>query len=131
MTAVVLDASVLVAIFLDEARAKNIAHYLDRDLYVSTVNVAETAEVLRRKNEQITPDMIRSYLERLRVDIVPFSLHQAFVAGNFARMTRAKGLSLADNACLALAADMDAEILTTDSVWATLDMKLVIHLLQK
>ena len=49
--------------------------------------------------------------------MVPFDAEQAYAADGLRTSTRERGLSLADRACLALALQLGAPVLTADRAW--------------
>jgi len=113
--AVVLDASGVLALLLDEPGAEKVQAHLPSGV-LGAVNLAE---VLARLHDlgghQDDPERSVAILE-LRIE--PFTEEQARRAGTFRPLTRAVGLSLGDRACLALAAELGAPALTADRRWA-------------
>ena len=109
--AVVLDASALLCLLNDEPGAGLIADALTRSV-IGTVNLAEVVSKLRDRG--VSLDEVREALGGLHLDVRPLSTVQAFTIGDLRPSTRALGLSLGDRACLALALDVGAQVLTTD-----------------
>ena len=109
--AVVLDASALLSLLNDEPGAGLIADALTRSV-IGTVNLAEVVSKLRDRG--VSLDEVREALGGLHLDVRPLSTVQAFTIGDLRPGTRALGLSLGDRACLALALDVGAQVLTTD-----------------
>jgi PIN domain nuclease of toxin-antitoxin system len=60
------------------------------------------------------------------LQIVSFDETQALLSGSLRTVTRARGLSLGDRACLALAQHLNAEVVTADNAWTRLDLSLTI-----
>jgi len=85
---------------------------------VSAVNLSE---VVAKLSERGVPEKeIRTALDGLGLDVVPFDETTAYRAGLLRRATRSLGLSLGDRACLALALQLAVPVFTTDRSWKTL-----------
>lgn len=108
---VVLDASALLCLLNGEPGADTVANALTRSV-VGAVNLAEVVSKLRDRG--LSLDEVREALGGLHLDVRPLSVAQAFTVGDLRPGTRDLGLSLGDRACLALALDLGAELLTTD-----------------
>lgn len=114
----VLDASALLAAMLEERGADVVTEHFS-DACISTVNLSE---VVAKLSERGIPDEdIRESLADLDLDVRDFDAPQAMRAGALRNLTKAKGLSLGDRACLALAGELGATALTTDGAWQGLD----------
>jgi ribonuclease VapC len=113
--AVVLDASALLALLLGERGADRVAAVLP-GAALGAVNLSEVVGKLAERG--MPPNMIREALQGLDLDVRTFDADLAFAAGELRRITRDRGLSLGDRACLALAARMNAIVLTTDRSWS-------------
>lgn len=115
----VLDASALLAAFFNEPGADHVAERISGALLSS----ANYAEVVAKLVDRGTPrDQILEIMAQLDVEVVPVDRAQATTAGLLRGDTRRAGLSLGDRLCLALAIDRDAVALTTDRVWADLEL---------
>lgn len=111
----VLDASALLAAMLDEPGASAVEAVFSS----ACVSAANLSEVVAKLSERGVPiDIIDETLAELDLDIRVFDAAQAMRAGALRNVTRSKGLSLGDRACLALAAELDAIAVTTDTAWA-------------
>jgi ribonuclease VapC len=66
-------------------------------------------------------------LALLDLPVIPFDATQAHRVAALRGPTRARGLSLGDRACLALAAELNAVALTMDRVWTTLNLDIGIE----
>lgn len=119
MDNVVLDASAALAVFKREPGDDVVKGHIPGAL-MSAVNVAEIVGKLAASG--MIEAEVRAAISTLGVEIVNFDEEHAFKAGNLASLTREKGLSLADRACLALALIRGAAVLTADRVWAELDI---------
>ena len=114
----VLDASVVLAVLLDEPQAERIRGFLANSL-IGAVNLSE---VVAKLQERGMPDgAIDRALGHLDLEIIPFDAAQAMAAGKLRARTRGLGLSLGDRACLALALTRSLPAVTTDRGWAGLD----------
>lgn len=109
----------MLALILDEHGAEAVEQ-LSEDSALSAVNWAEVWQVACAAGVRV--DELRSRVEEYGVSIVPFNLDDAERTGDLHRGTRAKGLSLADRACLALAARLGVPAVTADRAWSDLDV---------
>jgi PIN domain nuclease of toxin-antitoxin system len=73
---------------------------------------------LAERRAQRGKTSLQDILGPLNLTVDPFEEDQAWIAGAWRRATKALGLSLADRACLALAASRGATAFTTDQRWA-------------
>lgn len=116
MSAVVLDASAILAAILGEHGGDAVFERLEEAM-VSAVNIAEVYTYAAING--FPTAAIDAFFADTGIEIAPFSHGQAVVTGHLAQATRKAGLSLGDRACLALAAEHDAEVLTADHAWST------------
>ena len=116
---VVLDASALLALLRSEPGHERVGAVIERAV-IGAVNLAEVVSKLIR--EGVPVDVIRQWLGALEVQIKPFDQELAYATGALLPATRSKGLSLGDRACLALARQLEAAVLTTDRAWAGLEV---------
>lgn len=119
MSEAVLDASAPLALLQGEPGAERVAAALPRAA-ISGVNLSEVVA-------KLTDEAIRASLAGLDLDVRPFDEDLAYDAGELRPATRARGLSLADRACLALARRLDAKALTADRAWLGLEVGVVIE----
>ncbi len=113
----VLDASAVLCLIRGEPGADVVKAALPGGV-ISAVNLAEV--VAKMSDLGMDEPLIAAVLDPLRLNAVAFDGDQARVSGLLRPMTRARGLSLGDRACLTLAARLDATALTTDRAWAEL-----------
>jgi len=111
---IVLDASALIAFLRNEPGADKVAAALPRSC-ISAVNLAETLGKLMGYGKPL--EALAFQVERLQIPVVPFDEEQARIAASLWQVTRARGLSLGDRACLALALTTSLPALTTDREW--------------
>ena len=124
MSEVVLDASALIAVLREEPGAAAVEAVLD-DAAVSTVNLSE---VQAKLVERGTPaESAWSWLVDLDLEVIDFDAAQARVAGDLRSLTRARGLSLGDRACLALARVRGLSAMTADRAWSGLEVGIAVR----
>jgi PIN domain nuclease of toxin-antitoxin system len=126
MTEVVLDASALLSLILDEPGAADVAAQLAGSR-LSTVNLAEVAQ---RLADRWSDAQVGALLGGFPFQVIDFDRATAMRAGVLRRATKAHGLSLGDRACLALAERLDAPVLTADRAWADLDLGIEVVLIR-
>ena len=129
MTLVVLDASAVLALLLDEPGGRRVRAVLPESA-LSAVNLAEVVGHFVRNGA--TEQEIRQIVEPLPIDVVAFDEGLAFSAGLLLPVTRAAGLSLGDRACLALALRFGAPAVTADRAWQSVaaTVRVVIELIR-
>jgi PIN domain nuclease of toxin-antitoxin system len=106
----VLDASALIALLHEEDGADRVAEAIVAGAAISVVNLAEVLSKLADAGKD--PEEARSELRDAAGDvdalvIEPLTEVDCVEVGRLRPKTRALGLSLADRACLALAARLD------------------------
>lgn len=72
-----------------------------------------------------------TFLSNLPLRIRSFRMAQAESVGRLRPLTRHRGLSLGDRACLALALSLDLPALTAEHKWADLDIGVDIRLIRE
>lgn len=115
MTAVVLDASAILAFLFDEPGAERVESAIGSSV-ASAVNWSEVAQRLLQRGAELA--VVRSHLIEAGLRIEPLSADDAEHAAVLRPATRVLGLSLADRCCLALAGRLGARALTADAAWA-------------
>ncbi|WP_322989065.1 type II toxin-antitoxin system VapC family toxin [Hoeflea sp.] len=123
----VVDSSVVLAVLRNEEGSERAVLAL-ADGHLSSVNAAEV--VTRLIDLGYEPDRAVSTLSRTRLSVVPFDEELALLAGCLRTVTRHRGLSLGDRACLALAIREKATALTADRNWAELDLPCKVELIR-
>ena len=127
MTGVVLDASAVLALLLDESGADEVLSVM-ADAAVSTVNLAEITSKLVERGDD--PDAACLKVARLGFDIIAFDQLQARDVAALRKTTRAQGLSLGDRACLALGKRLGRPVLTSDRAWAELGLDMDVKVIR-
>ena len=123
----ILDSSAILAVVNRERGAEVVEVELP-DVVVSTVNLAEV--VTRMTDTGWPEDSIREELKVLNGTIVPFSEEDAIATGLLRPLTRSRGLSLGDRACIALGWRTGYRVLTADQAWAGLNLGIEIGLIR-
>jgi ribonuclease VapC len=114
MTAVVLDASALLSLLLNEPGAEKVKAVLDGAL-LSTVNYAEVVSHYAKLGA--SPADIDALLRSLPIRLVPADPALSFEAGLLRPLTIKGGLSLGDRYCLALAKRENVAAMTAERRW--------------
>ncbi len=122
-----LDSSVVLAVMWGEAGAENAADRL-RTGVISAVNYSETFGKLIDRG--LTREAAETAIDALALRVVSFDEDQALAAGRLRETTRSAGLSLADRACLALAAAEGVPALTADRAWSRVDIGVEIEVIR-
>ncbi len=73
---------------------------------------------------------IDAMLGPLRLKVIAFGESLALTAGFFQASTRGNGLSFGGRACLALAAELGAQAVTTDRAWSRVNTGAQVRLLR-
>ena len=115
----VVDASAVLAFVNNEPGSEAVESVLDNAI-ISTVNLAEVGAKLVDKG--MTVEEARQVRTSLGLQVRDFDEYLAEESVRLRSVTKSKGLSLGDRACLALAVLEKAEVLTTDRIWAELDI---------
>jgi len=116
---VVVDASIVLAIFLKEPRVEHAVGRIKGAL-CSTVNLTEI--LTRCADGNVPARAAFDFLGSHGITFADYDEDLALAASKLRPATRHKGLSLGDRACLALAIREGATAITTDRAWADLDV---------
>lgn len=123
----VVDASAVLAFVNNEPGSEAVESVLDNAI-ISTVNLAEVGAKLVDKG--MTVEEARQVRTSLGLQVRDFDESLAEESVRLRSVTKSGGLSLGDRACLALAVLEKAEVLTTDRIWAELDIGCDIQVIQ-
>jgi PIN domain nuclease of toxin-antitoxin system len=123
----VLDASALLALLNREPGHEEVARTIP-DAAISAVNLSEVAAKLAESG--MPEESIREALGGLAIDVHDFGRDLAFQTAMLRPLTKHKGLSLADRACLALGQRLDLPVITADRVWKELDLEVEVRLIR-
>ncbi len=116
-TEYVLDSSALIAVVSLEPGYQRVAELISRSS-ISAINLAETINKLIQKVP--TVDAVRSLLAHLELTVEDWSEDLAYQSGEFSQFNKSHGLSLGDRACLTLAKQLHATVVTSDRAWRRL-----------
>ena len=114
MTDAVLDTSAVLAVMHGESGAEAVRPWLGR-CAISAVNYAEAASKLIEGGA--SRYWAREAIVGLGLIVMDFDQALAERAGELRPLTRHRGLSLGDRACIALAEREGVPIITTDRNW--------------
>jgi len=127
MSRFVVDTSAVLAILFEEPGA-DVALAAIRNALITTVNLTEV--LTRCVDKHLSVDVTEDFLTSHGIQFVDFGYDLARAAAALRAATKARGLSLGDRACIALAMREKATILTADRVWSTLDLPCKIELIR-
>ena len=123
----VFDASAVLVLLNSEPGADVVIEALP-GAAISAVNVAEVVTKLAER--EMPEAAISEALEELGLEVISFDADQALAVGLLRPITRDRGLSLGDRACLALGMRLRLPVLTADRIWADLDLDLEVKLIR-
>lgn len=123
----ILDASALLALLQGEMGADKVQAVLHRAM-ISAVNWSEVVQKLSVYDSAAAE--IRPDLEMTGLRIIPFTVEQAEIGASLWAQARPFGLSFADRACLATGIERHMDVMTTDRIWADLDLPIKVHVLR-
>ena len=115
---VVLDASAVLVLLLDEPGAEAVSAVLG-DGVLSTVNLAEVLSTLTDRGADVAG--LTDHLAAAGVLIEPMTEADAAQVAELRRLDRGRLLSLGDRCCLALGRRLAVPVLTADRAWSELD----------
>ncbi len=127
MSREVWDASALLLLLHQEPGWEDLAPRLDGAVF-SSVNLAEVATKLMAAGART--DEVREVLQALAVEVYDFTPGLAYEAAELRQVTRHKGLSLGDRACIALGRQVGLTILTADRAWRDLTLGVEIEVVR-
>ena len=125
MSSVVFDASAILALALGE-HGSDMVRAARPDAIVSAVNYLEVVSKLLRVG--LDEAEVLSFLGEAFPRVIPLDRSQADVAARLHAGSRELGLSYADCACLALAAERGLPVLTGDRQWTRIDVPVEVRL---
>lgn len=126
----VLDASAAIALLRGEAGAEVVAEHLHGgQVLMSAVNYTEIVQKLAQLGSATATEDAGALIA-LGLTVAAFDAEAAVRTAELWTTTRTAGLSLADRACLDLAASHSATAVTADRAWATVDVGVPIDLIR-
>ncbi len=127
MPSIVLDSSAILAHLQSEPGSERVAEHLG-DALICAVNFSEIVSKLVERGAALS--LIRPALSRYGLSVVAFDEELAELAGALRASTKARGLSLGDRACLALAERARLPVLTADRMWKDLGVAVDVRILR-
>lgn len=127
MNSCVLDVSALLALINTEPGSEVVANLLPGAAMCS-VNFGEV--VAKLTDLGWTEAEIREDLDSLDIEVIGFDRELAYASGLLRSQTKSLGLSFGDRACLALGAQLDIAVLTSDRAWASLALRMEIMVIR-
>lgn len=115
---VVLDASAVLALLLDEPGAEPVVGVLG-DGALSAVNLAEVLSKLSDRGVQAAG--LGDHLTAAGLTVHPMTELDATEVAELRRIDGGRVLSLGDRCCLALGRRLSAVVMTADRAWSALD----------
>ncbi|MCR2806621.1 type II toxin-antitoxin system VapC family toxin [Paenibacillus soyae] len=113
----VLDASAVLALLFRERGSELVAQYVESfETCLSAVNFSEV--VAKQRELHIPEESTMEYLGLLGIEIVAFDSEAAIQTAALREVTKFRGLSLGDRACLALGKMRNCPVLTADKAWS-------------
>ncbi len=122
-----LDASALLAYLRDEPGAEVVADAIATGAAISSVNLGEVLSRVADRGAdpaRVARQMTDRGLLGGALAVEPFTSDDAIELARLRPLTRDRGLSLGERACLALAKRLGAPALTADAAWSSLDLPL-------
>lgn len=121
---VALDASALLALLFHEQGHERVAKVV-KGSCISAVNLSEVIGRVMRAG--VAAGEVYANIAALGVEFVPFTARDATAAATLLPLTKPLGLSLADRACLTLAASRAIPALTADRAWLRLQTRVKVE----
>lgn len=123
----VVDASAVLALLGREPGAERVSMALP----TAVISAANYAEVISKLIEKGLPmPLAISSAADLALEIAALDAAAAVRAGAMHAVTRGRGISLGDRACLALGEQLGLAVLTADRAWAELDLGVEVVLIR-
>lgn len=128
-----LDASALLCYLNGEDGAEVVEEALGDGAWIGMVNWAEVLS--KTAEEGGDPEVLESRLTELGLlggvlRVAPFTRDEALTIGRLRPLTKGKGLSLGDRACLALGLRLELPIYTADRIWEGLGVGAEVRLVR-
>lgn len=123
----VIDASAILAVLWNEPGQQRALARLS-NAAISAVNFAEARS--KMVDRGVDAGDLRKLVSELAIEVVPFDLAQAEATAGLRPLTKSRGLSLGDRACLALAMSTGATAITADRSWAELGLAVKIEIIR-
>jgi ribonuclease VapC len=125
---VVLDASAVIAWLRQEPGAAQVDASLQSGAQISAVNFAEVLSKVGERGGDVQATARDLRIEGVQIE--PYGDQDAILTARLRVLTQARGLSLGDRACLALAQRLGCPVLTADRQWADVDVGVTVQLIR-
>ncbi|MGD0294454.1 MAG: PIN domain-containing protein [Terracidiphilus sp.] len=133
MNRIVLDASAVLAMILNEPGGERVDALLDAlelgsdaEVFISSVNWCEILTRMQREKLDMSGERLSAVLAG--VELVPFGRAESEAAAAYGYVSRS--LSLGDRACLALAKSQQASAWTTERLWSQCQLDVPVELIR-
>lgn len=128
----VLDASALMALMHEERGADIVAEAIASGAAIGLVNLAEVLSKVAEVGQDPAAifEQLRGADDGGALSIEPLTESDCVEIARLRPLTRALGLSLADRACLALAARLDVPAITADGDWRDAELDVEVRLIR-
>lgn len=123
----VLDSSAILAALWNEPGADRVAEVVEGAIISSVCASEIMAKLLERGADE---EQARRTVDALPVLVRDFDLECATGTAALRPLTRHRGLSLGDRACLALAKRENATVLTADRAWSGLELGISVEVIR-
>lgn len=127
MSALVIDASAILAMIFDEAGGDMVADVCDGAM-LSAVNLDEVLHKVARRG--VDPMLVETQVSRLGIAVVAFDARQARVSAALHARLAGTDTSFADRACLSMGLMLNTTVLTADAKWMRLGLDVDIRLIR-
>lgn len=127
MTTRVIDSSVVLAVIFGEPGEAKAAK-LVRGGVLSSVSLAEIVAKCLKRTAPV--DLAMQYVRHNNMEIAGFDEDMGMLAGALWKNAPDGVLSLGDRACIATAIRLGAIAITTDRIWADLDLPCPVELIR-
>jgi PIN domain nuclease of toxin-antitoxin system len=129
----VLDASALLAHLNEERGATVVREAMQVGAAISVINWTEVLTKLAERGED--PELVAAELRAagligVTVSLEPLTDADCIAVARLRSATKAKGLSLADRACLVLAERLGVPAMTADRDWGEIDVGAEVRLIR-
>lgn len=115
----VLDASALMALINNEEGADLVEAHITGGV----MSVINFTEVLTKMLEQGIPEKVAmAVLDNFGIELIAFETQHILLVSLLRLKTKQQGLSLADRVCLSLGLQLKLPVVTTDKIWAKLNI---------
>lgn len=123
----VMDSSAVLAVVFRERGRDHVALALPGAL-INAVNLAEVMS--KMLDSGLSQDQVEGQLKDASLRVADFDRDLAMRTALLRAVTRHKGLSLGDRACLALAMREKLPVMTADRAWVDLDLPVEVVLIR-